>query len=283
MAVQTKSNIDIMRLPVNSEEHTFGDWELKFKQSHILHSKCYQSDVCGPSDPCFFCLYNRELQLPHMPDMVFPQNSLVLRHKTGCGIQFNALEALKRVCNGKQNLKVACADEWLESRQDMGPLEQVNPFDWTFTTDYRGTILGDMKVEATELKLDLNKLRQKEKILFYHDLTLYEDELHDNGTAVCSVKIRVMPNSFFILLRFFLRVDNVKIRINDTRIYHEFDLNYLLREYSSREANVGDLKVPHSVLVDPNEVTQFLPIVKIVNEKLIFPSPGNDDSGKSGS
>lgn len=32
---------------------------------------------------------------------------------------------------------------------------------------------------------------------------------------------RVMPTSFFLLLRFFLRVDRVLIRINDTRLYHE--------------------------------------------------------------
>jgi len=32
---------------------------------------------------------------------------------------------------------------------------------------------------------------------------------------------RAMPSSFFILLRFFLRVDDVMVRINDTRIYHE--------------------------------------------------------------
>lgn len=52
-----------------------------------------------------------------------------------------------------------------------------------------------------------------------------------------------MPNSFFILLRYFLRVDNVMIRVNDTRIYHEFDQNYMLREFTSREAQVKDLRV----------------------------------------
>jgi hypothetical protein len=32
---------------------------------------------------------------------------------------------------------------------------------------------------------------------------------------------RVMKNSFFVLLRYFLRIDNVLVRINDTRFYHE--------------------------------------------------------------
>ena len=30
-----------------------------------------------------------------------------------------------------------------------------------------------------------------------------------------------MPSSFFLLLRFFLRIDGVLIRMNDTRLYHE--------------------------------------------------------------
>lgn len=58
----------------------------------------------------------------------------------------------------------------------------------------------------------MERLKEKEKILFYQELMLYEDELHDNGIAQCTVKIRVMPTSFFVLLRFFLRVDNVMVR-----------------------------------------------------------------------
>jgi type 2A phosphatase activator TIP41 len=60
--------------------------------------------------------YNEILQLPHVPDMVFPNNSLELKHISGCKIEFNALEALKRVSNGKLPLKVACSDAWKESR-----------------------------------------------------------------------------------------------------------------------------------------------------------------------
>jgi len=33
------------------------------------------------------------------------------------------------------------------------------------------------------------------------------------------------------------------LRINDTRIYHEFGKNYLLREFTSREAKVQDIRV----------------------------------------
>lgn len=65
----------------------------------------------------------------------------------------------------------------------------MKPFDWTFSSDYTGTITGPFKIVETEEKIDIDRLKTREKILFYQDLILYEDELHDNGIATCSVKI----------------------------------------------------------------------------------------------
>lgn len=75
-------------------------------------------------------------------------------------------------------------------RAESGHTEEiVKPFDWTFSTDYQGSLQGNWIIEETNQKIDVNKLRQKEKIEFYIDLTLFEDELHDNGIASLSVKI----------------------------------------------------------------------------------------------
>ena len=67
--------------------------------------------------------------------------------------------------------------------------EKVKPFDWTFTTDYQGTTNDMFKIESTDKKIDKFKLMAKEEILFYTDLTLFEDELHDHGIAALSVKM----------------------------------------------------------------------------------------------
>lgn len=56
------------------------------------------------------------MQLPHLPEMVFPNNVLTIVHPSGGNVEFSALEALKKVCNGKLPLKVACADAWQETR-----------------------------------------------------------------------------------------------------------------------------------------------------------------------
>lgn len=51
-----------------------------------------------------------------MPDMVFPNNVLSLKHEDGPLLQFNALDALRYVSNGKINVQLACAEAWKESR-----------------------------------------------------------------------------------------------------------------------------------------------------------------------
>ncbi|XP_076237554.1 TIP41-like protein [Calliopsis andreniformis] len=275
-AIRIHGGIDILRLPVNQEEHVFPPWHIKYTQSHILHSKCsVNEDGCEDKDgdPCQFCHFSRTLELPHMPDMVFPNNILTLKHQDGATIQFNALDALKTVSNGKINVQLACAEAWRESRAESKKYleEKLKPFDWTFTTPYSGTI-SNFKIEETNERIDVDKLRRRDKILFYHDLTLFEDELHDNGIAVCSVKIRVMPASFFILLRYFLRIDGVMLRINDTRIYHEFGQDYLLREYTSREAKVEEIRVPPSLFTEPSEIAPHLPLTKSCYHKLIIDS-----------
>lgn len=51
-----------------------------------------------------------------------------------------------------------------------------------------------------------------------------------------------MPHGFFILQRFFLRVDNVLFRIFDTRVYHAFGSNEIIRETKGRQASYEDIK-----------------------------------------
>lgn len=64
---------------------------------------------------------------------------------------------------------------------------------------------------------------------------MWEDELGDNGDTSSEFRFRVMKDCFFGLIRHYLRLDDVMIRIYDTRIYHDFSYNYILREFTIRE------------------------------------------------
>ncbi|XP_034245870.1 TIP41-like protein [Thrips palmi] len=260
--------------PSGLKELKICGWDISSCESHILESQCSQRVECTEDDKlCSFCLYNRKLDLPHIPEMVFPENLLRLEHESGLGIEFNALDALRRVDSGKMTVEIACAEEWKASRSDQPHIEQkAKPFDWTFTTDYKGTLLGELNAVPSNINIDMEVLKKREQILFYSDVTLFEDELHDNGTAVLSVKIRVMPTGLFVLMRFFLRVDGVLVRINDTRLYHEFGTSHLIREFTSREGDIKEMKIPTALMVDPNQFYESVPIKATSCEMLKLPS-----------
>ncbi|XP_052521360.1 LOW QUALITY PROTEIN: TIP41-like protein [Tympanuchus pallidicinctus] len=244
-------------------DFTFGPWKLSAVCTHIMKSA--QAERLA-----------EELQMPSLPEMMFGDNILRIQHERGFGIEFNATDALKCVNNCQGMIKVACAEEWQESRSETEHTKEVvKPYDWTYTTDYKGTLLGDtatLKVVPTTEHINTEKLKAREQIMFFEEVLLFEDELHDHGVSSLSVKIRVMPSSFFVLLRFFLRVDGVLIRMNDTRLHHESDKAYMLREYTSRESKISSLKhVPPSLFTEPNEISQYLPIKETICEKLEFP------------
>lgn len=51
-----------------------------------------------------------------------------------------------------------------------------------------------------------------------------------------------MQDSFFILLRSYVRIDHVNVRIFDTRVYHEFGTGKLIRDFSHLEATYASLE-----------------------------------------
>ncbi|XKL66934.1 hypothetical protein PGB90_010354 [Kerria lacca] len=259
-------------MAVSSEEFVFHSWTITVTKSHILPSQCSTIEKCKSEDICDFCLYTKTLELPHLPEMVFPQNKLKIYHNSNFVLEFNALDALKQVIVGQMPIKVACSDDWKMSRKETGFTEtHVHPFDWTFCTEYSGTLAGNYRIEETVKRIDIEKLKVQEKILFFKDIILFEDELHDNGIALCSVKFRIMPSGYFLLCRFFLRVDGVLIRIIDTRIHYEIENTFLLRERSLREAKFSEIQHATAfVSNDPTEYLHLIPTKYIINEKIIL-------------
>ncbi|GFQ64062.1 TIP41-like protein, partial [Trichonephila clavata] len=104
----------------------YDPWVVISERSHILQSRCssepLQCDslntenfvMCNDS-LCDFCLYEKELELPQLPEMTFACNRIRLEHDKGFGIEFNALDALKLVDSKNDVMKVAIAEAWQES------------------------------------------------------------------------------------------------------------------------------------------------------------------------
>ncbi|XP_078486225.1 TIP41-like protein [Ciona intestinalis] len=256
------------------EPFKFDKWKFISKKRHILTSNEVDS-------------LSEKLALPQLPEMTFGANKFEMQHDMGFAIHFNAVDALALVDNKKDLMKVAMAKEWAESRKGNEYISQtVKPFDWTYTTNYKGTLTDPnhiVTVSETSEKIDLERLKKREKILYFEEMMLFEDELADNGSAQLTVKIRVMTSCFFLLMRFFLRVDGVLSRIYDTRWYHEFGKSYLIREYSEKEKSFSQMKgISPATLTDPNLLDGHLTTQKRVVEKIDFSgTSGTSEATKS--
>jgi type 2A phosphatase activator TIP41 len=116
--------------------------------------------------------------------------------------------------------------------------EVVKPFDWSYTTDYKGSIMNgvEFKRHPEHTKpIPIELLKRPDPIIFFEEVLLYESELDDNGISLVTCKFRVMPDRMLLLCRLFMRLDNVLVRIRDTRIYVDFETATVTRDYTERE------------------------------------------------
>ncbi|CAB3403575.1 unnamed protein product [Caenorhabditis bovis] len=254
------------------ESYRQGGFEFICRAGHILESACrHDVNAAFEETACMRCLYQSELRLPELPEMVFPRNALTIKFRGGT-IELNALDALKMVCPDKlPDVKVGPSTVWQSARQERLKMitEQHQPFDWTYTTHYKGTVAG-CTVEATEEKIDMERLKRRDQIMFHSSVTLFEDELADHGIAQLSARIRVMDAGyFFVLLRFYMRVDNVLLRVCDTRIVGDDNSNFVIREWQLREAKYEQLKhVFPDDLLDIDRAWMHLPVIQSTCEKI---------------
>ncbi|KAL1564517.1 TIP41-like protein, variant 2 [Salvia divinorum] len=257
-----------------------GGWEIETAKRSILNSSLLQQ-------------WEEKLQTTHLPEMVFGESCLILKHvNSSIKLHFNAYDAL---CGWKLEalppVEVPAAALWKFRCQ---PTDQVIlDYDYTFTTPYSGSAGVEKSPESgrgppgesicsphwedCEEQIDMVALSAKESILFYDEVVLYEDELADNGISLLTVKVRVMPSGWFLLLRFWLRVDGVLMRLRDTRMHCSFREStepVILREICWREATFKALSskgypTDSAAYSDPGIISEKLPMAMRKTQKLI--------------
>ena len=103
---------------------------------------------------------------------------------------------------------------------------------------------------------------QSVPILYYDQIDLYEDDLHDNGYVHYHIKVRVMPQCIYVLARLFVRVDHVVLRTRDARWLVDFEQQHtIFRDITWRQVHwdeLAKLSLPHQVRdwTSPTEVQQ---------------------------
>ncbi|CZT06855.1 related to TIP41-negatively regulates the TOR signaling pathway [Rhynchosporium graminicola] len=227
----------------------------------------------------------KKLKIP-VPEMIFGDNMVSIEHEaSGWRLEFNAYDALDQVDKTDKNmLKVAYSQEWSSSREKTheGIKEVVKPFDWSYTTSYKGTVTQGKQFDSRQENVEpipIELLKRPDPILFFEEVVLYESELDDNGISILSCKLRVMPDRMLLLCRLFMRLDQVLIRIRDTRIYVDFNTSKVIRDYTEKEERFEKVKqglissgrLPSDIttaLRDPNQIGHLVPEVAHTLEAL---------------
>ena len=87
------------------------------------------------------------------------------------------------------------------------------------------------------------------------------------------VRIRVTQSYFYVLQRAFVRVDDVTIRLRETRLHHIFGTRQSLRQYTEREENYHTVKksctqkqLAEGVLDEPDLLSPKLQVTLDVTE-----------------
>lgn len=158
--------------------------------------------------------------------------------RRGCANMFLNPEMRSSCLGGSQ---VQQAKIWKASSSHI-PIEVLQyAHDWTYTTLYWGEILvdGDCIIDdglgntCNDDFLPLSLLTDCTiPLVTFKEIDFWEDELDDNGFSRMNVKLRVMSTFWYVLMKFELRVDGVlKSRSIETRIFHEFGSDTILREF----------------------------------------------------
>jgi type 2A phosphatase activator TIP41 len=213
----------------------------------------------APDQQCE-CLKN-EIGTLAIPEQWFYKNRLEISHPADqthrvVVLRFCAADAIRLWAKDQPPpIQVPASQVWKEHRtleMDAHGAKQLT-YDWTFTSSkYLGNLLtvGNESLpqwKPTSKQFDRKALTARDPILMYAELPLYESELEDNGISQLSVKIRVMPTCWFVLLRFFLRVDGILVRLMEVRYFSKLSSGpvpngEILREVKYVEGTFAELR-----------------------------------------
>jgi len=220
-----------------------------------------------------------KLYIDHLPEVFYGYNRLfVVNPSKNFCYEFNPIQFMsltkydlrKKLYDNKDiyyippEVKVQYHKTWenikVEGRSDIKRIEPTS--DWSFSSPYLGYYSSIAKSEISKfyptikddktftkkfgeetggVVIPLERLRPENKIIEYYQVEFFEDELSDNGISEGKIRFRIMDDCFYGLMRSYLRLDNVLIRNIDTRIYHGFCDDYIIRNISVKEMSYDTL------------------------------------------
>ena len=247
----------VLNIPPNNNEilltkYSHKDWDFYNHSENMMSSKDLDLLIKNKEE--------NKLYINHLPEIFYGLNRLFLinKSKNFC-YEFNPIQMLsltnesirKKLLKEKEIYYIPSPAKSQYSK----PSEIKNEEDWSFSSPYMGHISSikdnvmikyypeiketkKFKIEKSSIKFPETKV---ENVLNYNKIHFFEDELGDIGFSEGKIGFGVMNDFFLGLMRCYLRVDNMLVRNIDTKIYHKFGDNYIIRNFLVKEKTYDEL------------------------------------------
>jgi type 2A phosphatase activator TIP41 len=223
----------------------------------------YKGNMLNSSDLDILCKNKEEnkLYVGHLPEIFYGFNRLfIVNESKNISYEFNPLQMLSLTSNTIRQKLLKEKEIYyipLKAKSQYSKIgNDESDEDWTFSTPYMGHITSinksdinsfysyikkDKKFTIKETKLVFPKTKI-ENILNYNQINFFEDELGDIGLSEGKIGFGIMENNFLGLMTCYLRVDNMLVRNIDTKIYHKFGDDYIIRNFTVKQKTYDELR-----------------------------------------
>ena len=247
-----------LNIPPNNKEISLNKfshkgWDIYYHTQNMLNS----------ADLDKLCRNKEEYKLyvNHLPEIFYGFNRLFIVNKSkNFSYEFNPLQMLsltsyeirQKLLKEKEIYYIPLQAKSQYSKIDDSQTDE----DWSFSSPYLGHITSINKSDINKFYTDMKEdkifnIKQSnitfpetkvENILNYNVIHFFEDELGDIGLSEGKIGFGVMKDNFLGLMRCYLRVDNMLVRNIDTKIYHKFGSDYIMRNFTVKEKNYDEIR-----------------------------------------
>lgn len=201
-----------------------------------------------------------------LPEICYSQSMVAIQMPSGLVLKWTALDALEDWAKAHQHIDLGSEEEY----QGVRVMKSADAalwkgkqhsnqtdfhFDWTYSTPFSNS--GGIWREVQSSAMNLSLLQDtSQPILYFDEIHLYEDDLHDNGVINFKIKLRIMPTCAYILSRCWLRVDNLVLRSRECRVMIDFVSQKVCRDVQWRECEwekLAEHNLPTDVKAWKNE------------------------------
>ena len=165
----------------------------------------------------------------------------IQNQRAGIAYEFHTYEALQLIDPMAQSVALASQNTIQpHCAKYCKPLEEVSS-----CSSYIGQVKlayrhGSIAIEDTQDCIPVEKLKKNDPILWFTEINLFsKNSLQEK--ADYSIKVRVMPSLFYCLAKMTLYLNRKTVRSLETRVFHEYGSDNILRVFSVKENSVSEL------------------------------------------